>query len=431
MAEKSPKENRRRPDRKLSGSRQDTVGSSARKARNLTRDLESGTATAVGAMFRSAREAQKLSQDQVAALTSGQTPPISRATISSIERGKSLPGLEVLTSLSEVLHVDPTEVLDLIKVQSPPVDLSGVTRKELTRQAEESFWAGDYRRALATYDAILHHLLLDPPEDENEQVRVRAKVEIDRANTLRQCSALRAARAAAERATQLASGIGDLQSQAYMILASLYSYEGLLALAQDAADRAVALVQGGSPRLLGLAWDQKGNILYRVKKFEEARDAFLRAREFAEEGQDHRTVASAEGNAGACLAALGRKSGARKHFNTAVNMARKHGDPAAEAFWLLELGRLALSEGTLDEADRYVGDALRIARPSDRVLTIFRAVWLQRQGVRRRGGKDPDRHRQAFLRKLYTRVKVHKGVDEIEEFEREFLGSRDQPRRPA
>ena len=65
----------------------------------------------VAAIFRSVREAQHLSQDQVAAMTADMPGRVSRATISAIECGRSLPGLETLVSLSRVLHIDPASAL--------------------------------------------------------------------------------------------------------------------------------------------------------------------------------------------------------------------------------------------------------------------------------------------------------------------------------
>ena len=62
-------------------------------------------------MFRAARESQGLTQYQLAELTEG-SGSVSRATISGIERGASLPGLEVLLALSRVLHLEPVEILE-------------------------------------------------------------------------------------------------------------------------------------------------------------------------------------------------------------------------------------------------------------------------------------------------------------------------------
>lgn len=380
----------------------------------------------IGVVLRSAREAQRLSQEQLADLTQEQAGgAVSRAMISAIERGQALPGLEALLSITAVLHVEPAEIFERIKLQgaAAPVDLSGVSVEDLRRRAEQLFWSGDYRSALTVYDTVLERLVLDPPVEPDARRRAEARIEIDRAVTYRECSALRAAEASAKRAVQLARGMSDLQAEAYMVLASLHSHEGFLDLASIEIERAASLAVNEGPRLQGQTWMQKGNILHRLKEYEEARQAFLQARRFALSARDYHDLVRIEGNIGACLFDLGRHAAAGKQFIKAVDLARKHADPAMEASWLVELGRLALHGGALDDADRYASAALRIAKPSEQVLTIFRAVWLQHLIAERRNPADRDRHRLAHLKRLYVRVRNHQGLDVIQEFTRTVLGA--------
>jgi DNA-binding XRE family transcriptional regulator len=78
-------------------------------------------ARTVGRNFRTAREEQRLSQEQVAALSSGHSGGVSRTLISAIERGRNLPGIEALVSVPRVLNIEPREILER-------VDLSGALR---------------------------------------------------------------------------------------------------------------------------------------------------------------------------------------------------------------------------------------------------------------------------------------------------------------
>lgn len=415
MDERSPTESESGSDGILAKRRKNPVRRDLPEAErghaNLSRVL--------GAMLRTAREVQRLSQDQVADLTNGE---VSRTTISSIERGQILPGLEALVSLSGVLNVEPLEVLERVRLANAvPVDVTGLSWDELNARAEGFFWAGNYRSALAVYDAMFDRTLLDPAEDLSVRARCQARVEINRAVALRRCSALRAGMASAQRAVQLAKGLPELQAEAYMVLASLLSHEGLLVLAEDAVARAVALSRAGGPKLRGQALTQKGDVLFRAGEFEEARLAFLAAQELAGEARDDHNLVKLEGNIGACLMDLGRRKQARSHFVRAVELARKHTDPASEAFWLVELGRLALEEGHLDEADGYARAALRIAKPAEHDLTIFRAEWLTHLVVVRRRPDDADRHRIAYLNKLYPRVREHRSFDAVREFKAQVL----------
>jgi hypothetical protein len=85
--------------------------------------------------------------------------------------------------------------------------------------------------------------------------------------------------------------------------------------------------------------------------------------------------------------------------------------------WLVALGRLAFEAGNLAEAERHVRASLRIARPREHHLTIFRAEWLGHRIARARDPGDPDRHRLSYLRKLYRKVQEHQGVREVQEFQ--------------
>ena len=94
--------------------------------------------------------------------------------------------------------------------------------------------------------------------------------------------------------------------------------------------------------------------------------------------------------------------------------------PASEAFWLVALGRAALLDHRLEEADTYAVAALAIAKPMDNLLTSFRAEWVRHLVQRERRPEDRDRHRVAYLKKLYARLEQHRGVEEISEFERAY-----------
>lgn len=379
----------------------------------------------MGLLFRAAREAQHLSQDQLAAMTGGPDAKLSRTMISSIERGRHSPGLETLVCLTRALHVDPAEVFERVDLaMAQPVDLTGVGLDELNRRARESFWAGDFRTALATYDAMLERLVLDPPEDAEERTRQHARVEINRAAALRRCGALKASRGAAERAIALAERSPGLQAEAYTVLASLLNQMANLPLARDASNRAVELSAKGDIDIQVHAWTGRGAILYRSGSFEEARRAFLEAGALGRRASDRHHLVHIEGNIGMCLLGLGRREQARKRLMNAVELARKQAVPALEASWLVELGRIALDQQLLDEADRYTEAALRIARPREHLSTVFRAEWVRHLVARRRDPRAADRQRLAYLRKLFLRLE-DRDLGEVREFREEVMTPRD------
>ena len=59
---------------------------------------------------------------------------------------------------------------------------------------------------------------------------------------------------------------------------------------------------------------------------------------------------------------------------------------------------------------------MKIAKPREHHLTIFRAEWLRHRVAVTRSPGDTDRHRMAYLRKLYLHLDQHEGIDEVQEF---------------
>jgi tetratricopeptide (TPR) repeat protein len=380
---------------------------------------------AVGAMFRGARERQGLTQYQLADLTDTGVARVSRGAIAGIERGECFPGLEALVALSRVLHLDAADVIERVDLGlTVPVDLTGLSLEELRADAERQFWAGDHRRAMASYDAMLQLVALAPPRDATERSRTLARIEINRAVALRQCSALGAAEAAAKRAIALGQSCDDLQAEACMVLASIHSHEGNFPLAEMLAERAVQLAGRCDQAARGLAWCQKGAVLHRAGRLDEALAAYARAREASAGARDARNLIVVEGSVGSCYFDLGRKGLARRQFIKAIELARKHHDPAAEASRLVELGRLSLSEGDADQAETLGRSALRISRSAATALTAFRAEWLLHLVAAARSPTTRDRHRVAHLKKLYVQVKGHRTADAVLEFERDVLAAR-------
>jgi tetratricopeptide (TPR) repeat protein len=122
-----------------------------------------------------------------------------------------------------------------------------------------------------------------------------------------------------------------------------------------------------------------------------------------------------------CCVELGQVDEARKWVVRAVERAREQSQPALEASWLVELGKIAYRQDTLDEADSYAGAALQIAKPRQHLMSVFRAEWLRHRIARRLRPEDPDRHRLAHLRKLYLDLDQHEGVEEVQEFKKTVM----------
>jgi transcriptional regulator with XRE-family HTH domain len=403
-------EDRRRPSRarKLSGS-----GSRARPG-----DLLESAQQSVGAFLRTTRESLRLTQAQVAEKTRDSPWRLSRAAVSAIERGENFPGLEAMLALSNVLHIDPKELIERARLTAVvPVDITGLSDEELENRASQYFWAGDFGRALSVYDAMVHKVALEAPE-RDEVVSRLATLEVRRATTLKRIGALISAIACAERAVSLSTDLPAIHAEAYVVLADLQAQRGHLPLARDAAERAVELAAEADPRRLAWAHMVRGKVHYLAREYAAAKRAFRHARLQAEGHGDRQHLSHIAGNLGNCCLALGEEAEAREWLERAVSLAREHRQPALEASWLVELGKLDLARGGAEEADRRARAALEIARPNRHQLTLFRAEWLRHLVARRLRPDDPDGERMALLRELHHELGEHEGVEEIVEYKR-------------
>lgn len=372
---------------------------------------------AVGNFLRATRAAQKLTQAQVARMTRKSPWRLSRAAVSAIERGQNFPGMEAMLALSNVLHVDPKELIERARLAAVvPVDITGVTYEELEQKALRHFWAGEFREAVSVYDAMMEKIALEPNGDTEERARRIAQLEVSRATALKRTGALHAALATAERAVSLAHDYPEIQARAYIILAALQCRQGHLPLASDAAQRAVELARYGDTRLQGWAWMGKAQVYFVSGRHEDSRRAYLEARRCAEIAGDRDHLAHIEGSIGMCYQAQGDLEAAREWIGRAIESARSHNQSALEARWLVDLGRIEYTADRLALADEHAQAALRIAGPREQLLTVFRAEWLRDRVLRRADPTGADPSRLARLRKLFQQLDQHQGIEEIREF---------------
>jgi len=375
----------------------------------------------VGNFLRATREALRMTQAEVAEKTLESPWRLSRAAVSAIERGQNFPGLEAMLALSNVLHIDPKELIERARLTAVvPVDITGLTDQELETRASQLFWAGDFKRALAVYDAIAHKLALEAPA-KDEVVSRLATLEVRRATTLKRLGALISAIASIERAISLSASLPKIQAEAYVVLADLQAQRGHLPLAKDAAERAIELAGRANPQRLTWAYLVKGKTLYLAHDYSAAKDTFLEARRQAEIHGDHSHLSHIAGDLAQCCVSLGEIEEAASWIDRAVRLAREHKQPALEGNWLVESGKIALARGDAEEADRLAQAALKIARPRDHALTMFCAEWLRYRVARLTRPDDSPAGQLRRLHELFQRLDEHEGVDEIVEYKRTIL----------
>ncbi|MCP3979282.1 MAG: helix-turn-helix transcriptional regulator [bacterium] len=377
---------------------------------------------AIGSFLRATREAQQLTQEQVADLTKDSPWQISRAAVSAIERGQNFPGLEAMLALSNVLYIDPKELVERARVAAvTPEGSEDLSSAELEKKASDRFWEGDYRSALGIYNAIIDRVSHEFEDDPKKMSVSLAPLEIRRATCLKRAGALQVAIGTAERAIALSIDAPKIQAEAYVVLADLQCLRGHLPLAGDAARRARELSVDSDPRLSGWAWMVQAQVHYLSDRFAEAREAFQEAHDRARLAGDELHLTHIEGDIGMCWLAEGRLDQAREWFQRATKHAKVRRQPVLEASWLVELGRLDLEQGNLAEAEARAVEALNLAVPRGHNLTQFRAEWLRHNVVLRTEPGRRDRVRLALLRKLYLKLDQHEGIAEIREFKQSVL----------
>jgi len=345
---------------------------------------------------------------------------LSRAAISAIERGQNFPGMEAMLALSSVLYVDPKELIERARLATAvPVDVTGLSFEELEEKASRFFWAGEFREALSVYDALLEMIALRETTDAGGAKL--ARLEVQRSAALRRTGALSAATATVERAIALSVDDPTVQSEGYIVLAGLQCDRGHLPLARDAAQRAIDLSAGADLKTRGWAWVVNASALYLSGKYDEARQAYLEARKHAVESKDRKHQTHIEGNIGMCWQEIGQLAEARTWVRRAIDLARQEAQPALEASWLVELGKIAAQEKKYDEADGHAQQALRLAKPLEHEVTLFRAEWLRHRLVKLKDPKQNDRHRLAYLRRLFLSLDQHEGIDEVQQFKQTVI----------
>jgi len=398
-----------------------------RKQDSYSELLEAAQAS-VGNFLRSTRESLRMTQAQVAERTRQSPWQLSRAAVSAIERGQNFPGLEAMLALSNVLHIDPKELIERARLTAVvPVDITGLSDEDLENRASQYFWGGDFKRALSVYDALVHKLALEAPEEAEEQLAARlATLEVRRSTTLKRVGALISAIASIERAISLSTRLPKIQTEAYVVLADLQAQRGHLPLARDAADRAIDLATEFHPERLAWACMVKGKAVYLAGEFDQAKQTFLRARQEAETHGDRQHLSHIAGDLGSCCQALGDVVEAQSWTEQAVELARERKQPALEASWLVELGKIRLERGDAKEADRLARAALEIAGPAEHRLTVFRAEWLRHRVMKLDSPAEEDASRVQRLEQLFRQLDQHEGIDEIVEFRDTILRATDE-----
>jgi tetratricopeptide (TPR) repeat protein len=405
--------------------------------------MQRATCWRLGGYLRACRQERRLSLRQVERLAAAFNEPIANSYLANCERGRFIPSVPKLLTLSRVYGVPVESFVDRIdlcryEALKPSVDSHEACREMGIEAAQR----GDLGRAFACFERALELL-----EREGGNIARRWASEIDIAIVLKRMGRHAAARETLERVLRQGGMPAALRVRSLDILAGVLREMGHLVLALLCAREANRLaIENGETRLAPHTWNTLGNVHFDMGDdvsalpcYEEAVRAFSAASETA-------GLTAAAANLGNCLARLGRREEAMGRLRQALELARRHDYRRHVADILGYMARLRYQEGRSAEARLLAHESNQIARRGDYFDTLFvNHFYLWRMAR--------EEHRSAeekiLLKSLkYFRSKIESSFPELREFdlwmnarpgrpdpaslrERRFLDAiRKAPRRP-
>jgi transcriptional regulator with XRE-family HTH domain len=357
---------------------------------------------AVGRFLRSRREALGLSQEQIAAL-SGDTPwKLTRAGISSIERGNNFPGLEALLVYLSIVDVLPAEVLEVAR------NAGAATGDDGLAKAHRAVTARRFPEAQSIYRSLLH-------AGRGAPARRRAHLHLRLSSALEGCCSP----LGAEEAALAAARTGDLPEirvEAWVRHSGLRLSRGLTGSALDSASRALRISGDTAAPVRASALLAHGRALLQAGAPERSRTSLLAARKIFREHRYRWGKNEATGEIGRCLARMGRIRDARRWVRAVIRSARRHRLVDQEGHWLVELARICLDDGEKEEAGALALACMRLGRIHSRPLLSFRAGWIRYLISREGNSGGEDRRVLALLSRLYPHLEGKRHVRELREF---------------
>lgn len=378
----------------------------------------------LGEYLRACRTERRLSLRQVERLSGAFQETIANSYLANCERGRFVPSVQKLLTLSRVFGIPIQSFIDRIDLEQydslkPDLDSFEACRDLGIEEAQR----GNLGRAYACFERALEVL-----ERQGDDPGRRLTAEIDVAIVLKRMGKHGAARDTMERVLRRREMPAGLRVRALDILAGVQREMGNLALALLCSREAVRLARRHRERgLLPHAWNTLANVHYDLGDDAAALPCYEKAlREFRRSGEKiGRIVATS--NLGNCLLRLGRREEGLARLHEALDLARREDARRLTADILGYLARARFQAGEREEARRLAIESSQIARLGDYFDTLFvNHFYLWR--IARAAGQDGEE--KIYLKSLkYFRTKLESSFPEVEEFDR--LVRAGKPERPA
>jgi tetratricopeptide (TPR) repeat protein len=380
----------------------------------------------LGEFLKVCREERRLSLRQVERLSEAFSERIANSYLANCERGRFIPSVQKLLTLSRVFGIPLQSFVDRIDLEQhgalkPELDSFEACRDLGIEEAQR----GNLGRAFACFERSLEVL-----ERQGGDVRLRLTAEIDIAIVLKRMGKHSAARDALEHVLRRREMPPALRVRALDILAGVQRERGNLTLALVFASEADRLARLHDERQLRPhTCNTLANIYYDLGDDASAAPWYERAlRRFRRAGETIGLIV-ATSNYGNCLLRLGRRGEGLARLNEALELARREDTKRLTADVLGYLARAHYQASDFTAARRLALDSIQIARRGDYFDTLFaNHFYLWRMA--RAEGKEKDEG--IYFKSLnYFRTKLESTLPELEEFDQILRSAALEKARPA
>ncbi len=356
-----------------------------------------------GSYLRKLRESRKLSLDAVEEMASGFADRITKSHLSRIENGQAEPTFRRMYALSLIYGVPVTALAERFELdlKLDAVDGAVALDPELApfEQAYRLRLSGRYLEALRIYEGLLAAADARDPE---AVVRLR----LHRVNCLIQLESHRVAKEEVESILDLPELSDELTELALMYFAMACYRTGRHTVALLALDRAEAIAgrRSDPSRVAADIAALKGNLVFAVRRFDEAASAYERADALYGALDLEFDRCRVRRNLATTLIATGDVARARAILDDVIATAEPRGYDRQLAYAYSDLAAIAWHEGDLKAAESHCLRSNVVARPREYLSLVFRNCYYLWRIARQRGDERGIRTNERTLRAYLGRV---------------------------
>lgn len=356
-----------------------------------------------GSYLRKLRESRKLSLDAVEEMASGFADRITKSHLSRIENGQAEPTFRRMYALSLIYGVPVTALAERFELDLKLDAVDGAVALdpdlEPFEQAYRLRLSGRYLEALRIYEGLL---AAPDARDPTAVVRLR----LHRVNCLIQLESYGVAKEEVESILDLPDLSDELTELALLYFAMACYRSGRHTVALLAVDRAETMAGRRSEpsRVSADIAALKGNLVFAVRRFDEAAAAYERADALYGALDLAFDRCRVRRNLATTLIATGDVAGARAILDEVIATAEAGGYDRQLAYAYSDLAAIAWREDDLKAAESYCLRSNVIARPREYISLVFRNCYYLWRIARQRGDVRGIRTNERTLRAYLGRV---------------------------